>query len=164
MLFNSYIFVFLFFPLVVTGYYVLHHFGWRKAALGYLTMMSMVFYGYNSMAYLVMLIVSILVNFFLVRCMGSDSGRVWRRRAVLLLGLLYNLGILFYFKYYDFLLRMSMQCSKRTIIFCGLRFLWASASIHSSRFRMLLAHYKGDCGRYSFWSMRRMCPFSAAHR
>lgn len=102
MLFNSYIFVFLFFPLVVTGYYVLHHFGWRKAALGYLTMMSMVFYGYNSMAYLVMLIVSILVNFFLVRCMGSDSGRVWRRRAVLLLGLLYNLGILFYFKYYDF--------------------------------------------------------------
>ena len=33
MLFNSYIFVFLFFPLVVTGYYVLHHFGWRKAAL-----------------------------------------------------------------------------------------------------------------------------------
>ena len=99
MLFNSYIFVFLFFPLVVTGYYVLHHFGWRKAALGYLTMMSMVFYGYNSMAYLVMLVVSILVNFFLVRCMGVDSGRVWRRRAVLLLGLLYNLGILFYFKY-----------------------------------------------------------------
>ena len=89
MLFNSYIFVFLFFPLVVAGYYVLHHFGWRKAALGYLTMMSMVFYGYNSMAYLVMLVVSILVNFFLVRCMGSDSGHMWRRRAVLLLGLLY---------------------------------------------------------------------------
>ena len=101
MLFNSYIFVFLFLPFAVIGYYGLHHFGWKRAALGYLIMMSMVFYGYNSMAYLAMLVISILVNFFLVRLMDMKSGQGWRR-VVLLLGLAYNLGILFYFKYYDF--------------------------------------------------------------
>lgn len=52
MLFNSYIFVFLFFPMVVIGYYWLHHKGMEKAALGYLILMSMVFYGYNSIQYL----------------------------------------------------------------------------------------------------------------
>jgi len=43
MLFNSYIFVFAFFPLVVTGYYWLQRMKWEKAALGYLIVMSMVF-------------------------------------------------------------------------------------------------------------------------
>ncbi len=150
MLFNSYVFVFLFFPLVVTGYYVLHHFGWRKAALGYLTMMSMVFYGYNSMAYLVMLIVSILVNFFLVRCMGADSGRMWRRRAVLLLGLLYNLGILFYFKYYDFFIENVNAVFKTDYHFLRLALPLGISFYTFQQISYVIDSYRGDCGRYSF--------------
>ena len=69
MLFNSYIFVFLFFPVVVIGYYWLHHMKLEKAALGYLILMSMVFYGYNSIEYLVILLMSILINYLLVRFM-----------------------------------------------------------------------------------------------
>ena len=41
MLFNSYIFVFLFFPLVVFGYYAFHHWKKPQMALGWLLLMSM---------------------------------------------------------------------------------------------------------------------------
>ncbi|MDE5823376.1 MAG: hypothetical protein K2H91_01625, partial [Lachnospiraceae bacterium] len=75
-----------------------------KAALGYLIVMSMVFYGYNSIQYLAILIVSILVNDLLVKGMDKTHGLV-ARRLFLMTGLLYNIGILFYFKYFDFSMR-----------------------------------------------------------
>ncbi|MDE7184381.1 MAG: MBOAT family protein [Lachnospiraceae bacterium] len=150
MLFNSYIFVFLFLPLVVMGYYGLHHFGWQRAALGYLTMMSMVFYGYNSMAYLAMLIVSILVNFFLVRFMGAKSGRVWQRRAALLLGLLYNLGILFYFKYYDFFIENVNAAFKTDYRFLRLALPLGISFYTFQQISYVIDAYRGDCERYSF--------------
>ena len=93
MLFNSYIFVFAFFPLVVTGYYWLQRMKWEKAALGYLIVMSMVFYGYQNIRYLAILIASILCNYLLVLLMGKTKTPLWRR-IFLAAGLLLNLGIL----------------------------------------------------------------------
>ena len=115
MLFNSYIFVFLFFPLAVAGYYELHHFGWEKAALGFLIVMSMIFYGYNSVEYLLILITSIVLNYLLVQMMGR-TGSSGYRRMLLVLGLLLNLGILFCFKYYEMkqhILEISTIFSKK---------------------------------------------------
>ena len=74
MLFNSYIFVLLFLPFVVSGYYFLHHFGWEKPALTFLITMSMIFYGYNSISYLLILIVSILLTILVLMQEGKTQG------------------------------------------------------------------------------------------
>ena len=101
MLFNSYIFLFLFLPLTLVGYYGLNHFQNYKAALVWLIGMSFGFYGYNSLEYLFILIVSILINYLLVEQM-SRLNALKGRRILLIMGILINLGILFYYKYYDF--------------------------------------------------------------
>lgn len=148
MLFNSYIFVLLFFPLVVLGYYWLHHMKQEKMALGYLTMMSMVFYGYNSIQYLGMLIVSILVN-YLLACLMDRTGRLMLRKLFLALGLLYNLGILFCFKYYDFFIE-----NLNTVLHADYHFLRLALPLGISFYTFqqisyVVDSYRGDCEKYS---------------
>ncbi len=46
MLFNSYVFVLLFLPLCIIGYFSLNHFGKYSAGQFFLLVMSLWFYGY----------------------------------------------------------------------------------------------------------------------
>lgn len=148
MLFNSYIFVILFFPIVVAGYYWLHHIKLEKAALGYLVLMSMVFYGYNSIRYLVMLVVSIVVNYVLVVMMGRAAGRAVRR-LFLVLGVLYNIGILFYFKYFDFFIENVNAVLETDYPFLRLALPLGISFYTFQQLSYVIDSYRGDCGRYS---------------
>lgn len=99
--FHSYIFIFLFLPMVLVGYFGLQHFKLNKCAQGYLVLMSMWFYGYQSIACLVLLVVSVVVNYALVHGMW----RVNKEKVgngLLGIGLVWNIGLLFLFKYYNF--------------------------------------------------------------
>ncbi len=147
MLFNSYIFVFLFFPLVVAGYYWLHHVKLEKTALGYLIVMSMVFYGYNSVQYLAILVVSILVNYLLVKGMDRTRGLAGRR-LFLMIGLLYNLGILFYFKYYDFFIENVNAVLKTDYRLLRLALPLGISFYTFQQLSYVIDSYRGDCERY----------------
>ena len=98
MLFNSYIFLFAFLPLVLFGYYGLNYAKLYRAAQAYLIGMSLWFYGYNNIYYLAILVVSVLLNYCLAKGLFSLENRL-QRRLLLWIGVLLNLGILFYFKY-----------------------------------------------------------------
>lgn len=101
MLFNSYIFILLFLPLCLLGYFALNRLGRPKTALAFLLGMSLWFYGANMPVYLLLIVASIAVNyaFYLLSRRLSD-GRA--RKAAKLAGVGLNLAVLFYFKYYDF--------------------------------------------------------------
>ncbi len=106
MLFNSYIFIFIFLPLVLLGWYGLNHCKKYSLANLFLACMSLWFYGYFNVYYLAIILSSIGLNYllsFLLTRIPSDSSRtkLWNRVG-LLSGIILNLGILFYFKYYDF--------------------------------------------------------------
>lgn len=101
MLFNSYIFLFLFLPLALLGYFTLNHFRLYRVSNVFLTGMSLWFYGYFNPSYLWIICGSILLNFTLSRTFSLPRRRVWRR-ALLLAGVLANVLLIFYFKYYDF--------------------------------------------------------------
>lgn len=105
MLFNSYIFVFIFLPLTLAGWYILNHFNKERLALLYLTGMSLWFYGYFNKMYLLLIVGSILGNYllslYLSRCERAGDIK-YAKRVVTILGVIFNLGILFYFKYFDF--------------------------------------------------------------
>lgn len=101
MLFNSYIFIFLFLPIALTGWYLLNRYKFYEPARLFLAGMSLWFYGYFNIYYLSVIVVSILGNYlisYLIKLFHSKPAS----RIGLLCGILLNLGFLFYFKYYDF--------------------------------------------------------------
>ena len=99
MLFNSYIFVFVFFPICLVGYYGLLKNGKSEAAKVFLTVVSLWFYGYFNLSYLLIMVCSIAGNYLFHRLLSREP-----RKAVMILAVALNLGVLFYFKYFDFFL------------------------------------------------------------
>lgn len=103
MLFNSYIFIFLFLPLCLMGFYILQN---RQATLAkvWLTCFSLWFYGYFNRSYLLIMICSILGNYLVHRCIiaGRNSINGKMTRHIIITGVALNLSVLFYFKYFDF--------------------------------------------------------------
>lgn len=75
MLFNSYIFVFAFFPICLLGYYGLLHGKRRRQARVFLTVMSFWFYGYFNLSYLLIMVCSIGVNFAFHRLLSRRKER-----------------------------------------------------------------------------------------
>ena len=107
MLFNSYIFIFVFLPLAIGSYYGLHKLKKPVLAKVSLILMSFWFYGYFNPSYLWIMCSSILVNYLLSQLLQ----RKWLfaperisllKKTLLGIGLIFNLGLIFYFKYYDF--------------------------------------------------------------
>lgn len=101
MLFNSYIFIFLFLPLALLGWYGLNKIKAYELAKLYIAGMSLWFYGYFNVYYLAIIVISILMNYLLsfgIKFCHTEK----TQKLALWTGVLFNLGILFYFKYYDF--------------------------------------------------------------
>lgn len=100
MLFNSFEFIFLFFPISVMGYFVLARYLSLEAALGFLVLASLFFYAYWNPVYLLLILFSIAFNYVIGRVVTKDG--VSGNRSVLVFGISVNLGLLAYFKYANF--------------------------------------------------------------
>lgn len=100
MSFQSYEFILLFLPILLLGYYASNKFGKPKAGMIFLTAMSLWFYGRYGMEYLILLVVSVCANQLLVCGMEKTSKTLGR--VLFSLALLFNIGLLLYFKYCDF--------------------------------------------------------------
>lgn len=101
MLFNSIVFIFAFLPAAVAGYYLLCGLGRHRLALFFLSAASLFFYGYWAPKYIALLLFSMTVNYLLamwMRRLEADG----RKKLVVTLGLVFNLALLFYFKYFNF--------------------------------------------------------------
>lgn len=149
MLFNSYIFIFLFFPLTLIGYYGLNYAGKYKASLAFLVGMSMWFYGYNNVNYLLILIVSIVINYGIV--LAINSVRISSvRKLCLLAGVFLNIGILFYFKYYDFFIENINSVLKADLPLLRLILPLGISFYTFQQLSYVIDSYRKECGRYSF--------------
>lgn len=101
MLFNSYVFILFFLPLCIIGYFGLNHFRQYNLAQLFLLIMSLWFYGYFNPSYLLIIAVSIIANYWFSYIL-SHTAQPHLKKAALLIAIAFNLGILFYYKYYDF--------------------------------------------------------------
>ncbi|MBQ3192994.1 MAG: MBOAT family protein [Oscillospiraceae bacterium] len=102
MVFSSITFVFIFLPLVLTGYYIfLRKTTWRNY---WLLAASLVFYAWGEPLYVFLMLFSIACNYFLGLWLGCTPNKRLRQ-LILILAVTLNLGILFYFKYFDFFIR-----------------------------------------------------------
>lgn len=71
MLFNSYIFIILFLPICLAGYYLLQKKQHSEIAKVFLIGMSLWFYAYFNISYLGIILTSIAVNYLLYWCIRS---------------------------------------------------------------------------------------------
>jgi alginate O-acetyltransferase complex protein AlgI len=102
MLFNSYAFLLGFFPVTLIGFFLIARMSHAAAAL-WLAIMSLVFYGYWSVAALPLLLGSVCINYaFGIWVTPSGDSALKARRLRLTLAVIVNLSVLGYFKYANF--------------------------------------------------------------
>lgn len=100
MLFNSYIFIFLFLPLV----YIIFRFSKRynsSISLGILFISSLIFYSYWNIYNIFVICSSLTINYIIGNSIIIFSFN-YIRKIFYSIGILFNLGIIFYYKYFDF--------------------------------------------------------------
>lgn len=102
MLFNSYEFIFLFLPITLIIYFWLNKYNKNRLAKAWLVIASLYFYSYFHKSYLILITVSILVNYYIGQKLSDEKYNVIQRKIFLIVGVIFNLGGLGYFKYYDF--------------------------------------------------------------
>jgi len=105
-LFNSYEFIFLFLPFTFFTYFYLNKKRLTEASKGFLVFASLFFYSWWNIAYLPLILVSMLFNYTIGRQLtGKEKNdKQGTRKSLLTIGVLFNLGLLGYFKYADFFL------------------------------------------------------------
>jgi len=101
LLFSSYVFVFAFLPIVTLLYFASARLFARSFQHGILVIASLIFYGWFNPYYLPIIIFSIAFNFQISRMM-RPSYRQSTRKIFFILGVIGNVAMLGYFKYYDF--------------------------------------------------------------
>ena len=105
MLFNSYEFIFLFLPVALLVYYLLNRMRLTVGASSWLLFVSLFFYSWWNVAYLPLILGSILFN-YTVGGLLSDSDTLRKqlvsKKAIFVFGVTANILFLCYFKYMDF--------------------------------------------------------------
>ena len=100
MLFNSYVFIGIFLPIVLIGFYILNN-RFRSSALIWLSLSSVVFYAYWNVYALPVLLLSVLFNYSIgQRLLSKGAGA----SSILSAAILVNFFVLGYFKYTNFIL------------------------------------------------------------
>lgn len=98
MLFSSNTFLFGFLPAVVVLYYLCP----RRCRNVLLLVSSLIFYGWGEPKYVLLMLVSILLNYFCGLAAARQQSRQRSTRGVLIVGVVLNLGMLGFFKYGKF--------------------------------------------------------------
>lgn len=149
MLFNSYIFVLCFLPVCITGWFALNHIKKFVLAELFLLGMSLWFYGFFNMDYLYIIIISMLFNYAVYKVLlRYDSWYV--RNTALVVAVFFNIGLLFYFKYYDFFVENINYVFRSDFT---LHYLVLPLGISFFTFQQLsfiIDTYKKEVGNYNF--------------
>lgn len=102
MLFNSPEFIFLFLPVTLIGFFLVARWKGGLFAIAWLVFASLFFYGYWNPKYLILILSSVGINYFLGVKLGGSWERPFRKKGLLIFGIALNLAAIGYFKYANF--------------------------------------------------------------
>ena len=100
MVFSSTIFLCVYLPLVLLGYYICP----KRGRNLFLLIASLVFYAWGEPKYVFLMVFSILVNYIFGRLMDKYRANTKRLKLMLVLSVIIDLGLLGVFKYTDFII------------------------------------------------------------
>lgn len=99
MIFSSATFLLLFLPIV----FILNYFIKNEYSNVFLLIASLFFYAWGEPVLVLVMIVSIVINWGIGRAIGASEGK--KKKLILVLGIVCDLGILGYYKYAAFFVR-----------------------------------------------------------
>ncbi len=100
MLFSSMTFLFIFLPLVIFVYFIADN----RIKNYVLLVASLIFYSWGEPKYIILMILSIIVN-YLLALMIDKFKKKKLKKIILIVSIVFNIGLLFTFKYFDFFAR-----------------------------------------------------------
>ena len=109
MSFTSLQFIFVFLPLAYLGFVLAHRFGGAKQAINLLAVISLVFYAMFGTQLLLVLMLSMVLNFSIGNVIACLDNQPKVSKNLLLGGVIANLGILGYLKYTNFFIDVANQ-------------------------------------------------------
>lgn len=112
MLFSSFVFLFIFLPLTLIIYFLLK----TEYRNFFLLIASLFFYAWGEPSFVIVMITSIIINYIIGVLLGKSIEKNRKKYATvfLVLGIVGNLALLFYFKYYTFLFTQITDFLKYT--------------------------------------------------
>jgi len=113
MVFSSTVFLFLFLPITLLGYYIAP----GKLKNYWLFFVSLIFFGWSQLNYLWIILLSILLNYICALLIDKLNKP---KKFILVIAVLANLAILFYFKYFDFVINSINEIAKTTFKLKGI--------------------------------------------
>lgn len=152
MIFSSYEFLFVFLPVVIIIYFLLHKLKYHTAAKYFLALASLYFYWRGSPSFLPYFILSIFFNYFIGLLLNKFHGansRI-RRKMILIAGIIVNVIFLGYFKYMNFMvfnvnfLFKTAYELPNIILPIGISFFTFQLIAY------LVDSYRGETGEYKF--------------
>ena len=123
MLFNSFPYIFLFLPVSIIVYFSLNKIS-ETGGKYWLVIISLIFYSFGSLTYLPLLLLSILANYAisipLHRNQTDNQQSKSNSKKILTIGIIFNVGLLAFFKYTDFFIANVNQATNMNISFLRL--------------------------------------------
>lgn len=135
MVFSSLIFIWLFLPIIFVGYYVVP----GRFKNTFLLLASLTFYAWGEPRYILLMIISILINYVIGLLLDRNEDK---KKQLLVAGIVINIAVLGYFKYFNFLIDIVNLFRER-----DLRILDISLPIGISFFTFQILSYIIDLYR-----------------
>ena len=151
MLFNSHQFILGFLPVTFFIYFYLNKRRMTNSAKCFLVLASLFFYSWWNIAYLPLILGSMLFNYSL-GCELAKTRMKARitKKSILMLGIVANLGLLGYFKYTDFLIENFNYISGSHFGLLNLTLPIAISFFTFQQIIYLVDSYRGETKEYAF--------------
>jgi D-alanyl-lipoteichoic acid acyltransferase DltB (MBOAT superfamily) len=149
MLFNSYTFIFLYLPVTLIGFFWISRSGRPNAAMTWLALASLFFYGWWDPRYVPLLVASIVFNYKLGMHLARLHGQP-RARRVLLLGIAGDLALLGHFKYAGFFVANTNTLLGSSVPVPEIVLPLGISFFTFTQIAFLVDAYRGEAREYSF--------------
>ncbi|MCF6331013.1 MAG: MBOAT family protein [Sulfurimonas sp.] len=151
MLFNTNEFIFIFLPITFFIYFYLNHKKLTKASKGFLVFSSLFFYSWWNIAYLPIILSSMLFNFIIGNTLNNkNANQQFCQKSILIFGIISNIALLGYFKYTNFLIQNVNYLTPANIPTLDLALPLAISFFTFQQISYLVDSYKQEIKEYDF--------------
>ncbi len=157
MLFNSYEFILVFLPITFFIYFYLNSKRLTEVSKGFLVFSSLFFYSWWNIAYLPLILGSMLFNYLIGNTLSQNIERnkkglykTFSKKSILIFGIISNIALLAYFKYADFFIENLNLSIGSDIGLLGLLLPLAISFFTFQQIAYLVDSYKAETKEYDF--------------
>jgi len=160
MLFNSHIFIFTFLPITFFIYFYLNSKRLTEVSKAFLVFSSLFFYSWWNIAYLPIILVSMLFNYVVGVSLSKEKEHTKvSKKGLLTFGIIANVALLGYFKYADFLIENVNLVAGSQVPLLHLALPLAISFFTFQQIAYLVDSYRGETKEYDFLNYANFVTF-----